>query len=353
MTFFKDSKMREPDVNNNPFVIEDIVRSYEWLGNSKYGFTELVAFHRDYRPGKEHYETNRKLRFVKIWYTKRPDEAVKFVKSFHANHTCCYGINPLPRILRSDSGGLRRARDIDIEQVTNCYLDIDPLREPNNEQIAEIELFLVKAKSYFEDLKINQPTRAFTGRGYHLLFAMRPIKVREHPDIKDRLNQFRQNFLKAFTKDLSALQLKLDNTTDLSRVAKIYGTKKPTGRRVSRFYGDTRKEDEALREHLLNLSLEAKEDTPVKIPEALPDEFERLLRHDEEVRQLWHGTGKTGGDTSNTGYDFSLMKKCINRGMTDIRDLTAILALRPKGGVRMSGKGMQYVKLTIANAIKS
>ena len=31
----------------------------------------------------------------------------------------------------------------------------------------------------------------------------------------------------------------------------------------------------------------------MKVPEALPQGFERLLEHDEEVRQLWNGTGKT------------------------------------------------------------
>jgi len=340
-------------VKDNPFLVEDIVWSFKWLGHSKHGFTELVAFHRDYRPGKERYEANRNQSlFPKIWHTKSPEEAVKFVKSFHQNRTCCYGINPRTKISRATSGAPKRAGDSDIEMVMNFYLDIDPLGEPSNEQIAEIEVFLLKTETFFEDLKIGQPVRAFTGRGYHLLFAIPPTSVKEYPDIKNRLSQFRQGFQKAFAKDLSKLELKMDNTMDLSRLAKIYGTKKPGGRRVSRFYGEARKEDKALREYLLSFNLEAKRDVAVKVPEALPKDFERLLGRDEEVRQLWHGTGKTGGDTSNTGYDFSLVKKCVSRGITDIIDLTAILALRPKGGVRMSGKGMQYIKLTIANAIK-
>ena len=53
--------------------------------------------------------------------------------------------------------------------------------------------------------------------------------MKEHPDIKGRLNQFRQCFQKAFAKDLSELELKLDNTMDLSRLAKIYGTKNRPG----------------------------------------------------------------------------------------------------------------------------
>ena len=129
----------------------------------------------------------------------------------------------------------------------NFYLDIDFLGERSDEQIAEREMFLVKAETFCEDRKFEKFVKAFTGRGYHLLFAIPPTSVKEHPDIKARLGQFRQTFQKAFAGDLSRLELKLDNTMDLSRVAKIYGTKKPGGRRVSRFFGGVRKEDGSLR----------------------------------------------------------------------------------------------------------
>jgi hypothetical protein len=139
---------------------------------------------------------------------------------------------------------------------------------------------------------------------------------------------------------------------DLSRVAKIYGTRKPDGRRLSRFYGDQRNEDERLKEYLLNLSIEEKCVSPICVPGEIPENFRTLLKENNIIKELWEGAGKTDGDTSNSGYDFSLIKKCIKEGVTDIKDLAAILALRPKGAVQTSGKSDQYIRLTIANAIK-
>ena len=43
---------------------------------------------------------------------------------------------------------------------------------------------------------------------------------------------------------------------DLKRVAKIYGTHKPTSQRISRFYGNKRVSDKRLRDYLLALNIE-------------------------------------------------------------------------------------------------
>jgi hypothetical protein len=255
-------------------------------------------------------------------------------------------------MLKTSGGRTRSAKDADIKLVTNFYFDIDPRGEPTDEQVAEMELFLVKTEPYFADLGVCRPEQAFTGRGYHLLFAVPPIRVEECGDIKDRLNMFRRGFHEAFSKDLSGLELKLDNTMDLSRVAKMYGTRKPGGARVSRFYGGQRREDERLRAYLLSLDIEQQDDSPVMMPEELPPRFEALLTKNRDIKNLWDGTGKTQGDTSNSGYDYSLIRRCMYQGLTDIRDLGAILALRPNGAVQRSGKGDQYIKTTIANAIK-
>jgi hypothetical protein len=53
-----------------------------------------------------------------------------------------------------------------------------------------------------------------------------------------------------------------------------------------------------------------------------------------------------------TGYDFSLVKECMQKGITDVVVLATFLKLRPEGAVQKSGKGDSYMRLTIANAIK-
>jgi hypothetical protein len=255
-------------------------------------------------------------------------------------------------MFKNPRGYARRAKDADIELVTNFFFDIDYAEEISNMQKAELELFLVKTEPYFEDLGVNQPVRAFTGKGYHLLFPVLPIRVADCPDIKERLKWFRADFKDAFQEKMSALEVKIDHTMDLSRFARIYGTRKPTGLQISEFYGDNRVEDAALRDYLLSMDVEPANDALVVCDGELPQKFIDLLEAKDYMKDLWEGTGKTEGDTSESGYDFSLMRQCLKNGITDICDLRSILELRPNGSVQQSGKGDQYIKATIANAIK-
>ncbi|MCK4670759.1 MAG: hypothetical protein KAT43_06160 [Nanoarchaeota archaeon] len=77
-----------------------------------------------------------------------------------------------------------------------------------------------------------------------------------------------------------------------------------------------------------------------------------LLETNHNLRALWEGRGKTNGDLSKTGYEFSLVRKLLRLGVTDVKDLAAILANRPGGSVIERGKGSQYITATIAGAIK-
>ena len=335
------------------FSAADIVRFFDWLNHSAHGFTELAAFHPDYKPGRENFRENyKKNRFTKVDYAKTVQDVLKFVERYAPDHMCCGSVNPRQRVRYSDFGGRRRTDDAGIQKVTRAFMDFDPKGEPTDEQIGETGMFLETTNDFFGDLGIRPPVKAFSGRGYHFWFALPVIVVSEHPDIAERLNAFRRVFLKAFGKELAGLDLKVDYTFDLSRLVKIAGTRKPGGRRLSTFPEVERREDSALRDYLLRLNVEEKTFIPVDLPEKLPAAFEELLAADQKVRELWEGVGKIEGDLSCSGFDFSLVKYCLGKGITDIRDLTAILALRPKGGVRASGKGEHYIRWTIAAAIK-
>lgn len=343
-------------VHGKQYHAGDVYKSFNWLGHKGHGWTELIAFHKGYKPGRENWQENlRKGYLPKIWYTQKPQAAVRFAQKYFREHMCCYGVNPRPEPLKNGNGYNRSAKDEDIRTVLNFYFDIDCLsKEPTKAQLADLGMFMLRAEGYFQDLGLNAPVLAFSGRGYHLLFSLVPISVEEHPDIKDRLNFFRNEFQAAFNRELENLEARLDNTLDLKRVAKIYGTRKPGGRYLSQFKGDRRIEDKALAEYLLSLE-------PVESPanginlavdQKLPETFRQFLQEDTTLQKLWNGTGKSRGDTSRSGYDFSIMRYCLNRGITDIGDLATILTLRPKGCVWSGNKGEQYIKATIANAIK-
>ncbi|MEW6664165.1 MAG: hypothetical protein AB1512_02945 [Thermodesulfobacteriota bacterium] len=335
---------------------ESVVRSYRWLGHMP-GWTEFSAFHPLYRPGRENLEHNRLNRaFPVVRYVRSEAWLLRLVERYHGTHMVCYGINPRPGMKRYASGHPRAHRDSEIELVKNFFFDFDPGAGSGDMGAAELGLLLEEVAGRVEAAGFGPPVKAFTGRGYHLLFAVPAIRVEQFPDLSLRIKAFRESVLLPFRGRLSSLGAKADSTDDLSRMAKVYGTAKPGSHRLSEFPEDARRvEDGRLREHLLSLEVEECEGpggVMAAVPGELPEGFSRLLESDGRVRSLWQGQGKAAGDLSRSGYDYSLVRECMARGITDVVDLAAILALRPGGSVQEGHKGGQYIRATIARAVR-
>ena len=155
------------------------------------------------------------------------------------------------------------------------------------------------------------------------------------------------------SQELERLEAKIDKTQDLRRMLKCYGTAKPNGV-TSRFFGNERIEDEALREYLLNIKLPERElgSLVLNVANELPGWFQGLLEKDKRVEELWAGKGKAvNTDTSGSGYDMTLLRKLLHLGYKNIDELSTILALRPEGSVKKSGKGERYLRTTLAKAL--
>jgi hypothetical protein len=341
---------------DTPYNAQAMFTGANYFRHHRHGIAELVAFHKDYKPGRVYLEENKAHnRFPKIWYSAKPGAYVKFAEIFCKDHMCCVGINPRANALKNEHGFNRSAADEDIQQVTHFYLDIDfENNNPTPEQIADLRLALMKMEDFYLDQGFKVPTLNHSGNGYHIIHKLAPILVAEHPDIKQRQLYFKDQFKAGFEKDLSRLEAEIDNTLDLSRKIKIPGTKKPGHTRTSSLEYVNPNPDDTLRDHLLSLDVHPKDDIPLEIKAGqLPDRFAALLAQDKLAKDLWNGEGKTKGDTTRSGYDFSLIQVCLKHGITDLNDLYAILALRPDGAVKGSGKGEKYLRNTIANAIKS
>jgi hypothetical protein len=248
----------------------------------------------------------------------------------------CYGINPRPMMLRRPDGRVRSARDTDIAITQNLLLDIDLLDTVTPARLAALVRFLRLADKYFHDLGLQRPVRAATGRGSHLLLGYPPILTTEHPDVADRLRDFKARFAAAHRQDLARLEARVDGSTlSLRAMARVYGTPKPGRAGVSRFYGRERVDDAELRDYLLRLDVQQRappDDRPVTVADHLPDWFTHLLATDAVVRSLWRGRGKPAGtDQTSSGYDFSLVRSLAQRGYTDPDVLGTIMSLRPRG----------------------
>ncbi len=334
---------------------ESVIKSFRWLGHGT-SYTEFNAFHPEYRPGRENRSYNRKHSlFPIVGYIRNEEQLLSLVEKLHGSHMLCYGMNPRLTVKRYRSGHPRAHRDSEIEVLQSFFWDFDLPPDADREALAMLELLLEDIMEEVEDRGFVRPVKAFTGNGFHLLFALPGIRVEECPDIKERMRLFKGEVLRGFGSKIEAQSAKVDSTVDLSRMAKIYGTAKPGRPTLSRFYGGERIEDERLREHLLGLDmkeLECRGSMGLEDLTELPQSFSRLLEMNEKVRNLWNGESKETGDRSRSGYDYSLLGECLANGITDVRDLATILAQRPGGPVRQGDKGERYVKFTVSKVIK-
>ena len=349
-TFDFEEAVREFAKMSERYFLEEVVRSYKWLGHEGKGYTELLALHPDYNPHNKR-DSYRRGTQPKIAYALNSEDVVNFVKKYADTHTVCYGINPRPQVYRHNNGYLRASLDSEIELSQNIIFDFDFVNgKVTNHQRNEFYGFLRKSDEYFHNLGLKKPVRAYTNKGTHLLFAYPAVSVKKHPDIKLRLREFRQRYYNEFKNDLSRLEVKLDSTFDLRRMVKIYGTAKPSDAMPSKFFGHFREEDAALREYILSLPEYIKFDRVLKGNGKLPDSVMELLKKDQLLKQYWLNEGKPNGtDQTRSGFDYSLVRRAIYLGIKNIDVLIALLESKPDGSARM--KGQRYILHTIGNAI--
>jgi hypothetical protein len=339
------------------YSLQDICTSYSWLGHQPH-YTELNAYHKDFRQGKENYSSNYKYKaFTKIAYVKNEKEVKIFVEKYHDDHMCCYSLNPRQQMHRNGKGYPRAAVESEITISQNLFIDLDCIEKTHlDEKIASLELLLPQFDEYFlSNGAKHPPVTAYTGQGYHLLFAFPSVTIKKHPDIRNRIKHYQDQFRQEFEKTFSDTGIKVDSIHDQKRMVKIYGTSKRGVDRLSKFFGGQRVDDKSLRKYLLDIKLPDIKDMTIesKVNQELPVQFRGLLEKDVRLKGLWEGVGKSDCyDTSSAGYDFSLVRYCLQLGIDRISDLSTILSLRPDGVSSASGGGKKYIQNTIANAIK-
>ncbi len=245
--------------------------------------------------------------------------------------------------------------------VKNIFWDFDCISTVTDSWQNAFTGFLENhAIPYLYDFGFQMPVTSFSGRGYHVLFAIPTFEVKDCPDFSERNKRFAEDFRNKFKRELGNLETRLDHTSDNRRLIRVPGTAKPNVGVVSQFYGHVRCEDEALREYLLAMDIsetaEEKHHRPRDAdPSCVPSSLEELLARDRRLRDLWNGTGKPASkDCSRSGYDFSLVRRLAKKyRISDRNMLATVLETRPDGAVQASDKDAKYVRRTIENALRS
>jgi hypothetical protein len=324
----------------------DVSRGYAWLGHRRL-FTEVSSLHPEYRRGDLLWNKAHDA-WPRTHYVTSYAQLERLVRSDAASRLVCYGLNPRPRMLTTEDGRLRSAKEEDITASQSLVIDIDLEGPVTPARTTDLLAFLGTADQYFRELGMNRPVRAKTGRGSHLLFAYEPISVAIVPDVRERLRQYKNDFVTAHRHDLRRLEARVDSTQDLRRMVRVYGTSKPGVGIISRFYGGRRNPDENLREYLLGMRI-----TPTTGPGAAKGvqvSLPALLLQDATFNGLWHGTGKPAGtDQSNSGYDYAIASYLARMGKT-IDEIAMILSQRPMGQKERDAKGPSYLTRTATNA---
>jgi hypothetical protein len=335
-----------------PYNAATVTRAYHWLDHTN-GATEISILHPAYQPG-DHNWNQQHQSWPITKYIKTSHELLAIIHQHAGTRMICYGLNPRPGILTKPNGRPRSAKENDITHAQTLLLDLDLHGTSTPARLQSLKTFLDTADEYLTSLGINRPTRASTGRGSHLLHPYPPLTVTDTPDLRDRLKTFKNNFTTALRQQLDRLEVRVDSTQDLRRMVRAYGTTKPTVGITSQFYATQRHPDPALREYLLNLTVQP---TPPSEPlrdvhpaDHLPDWFTTLLETDTTLSALWHGNGKPAGtDHSSSGYDYTITTYLLQHGITDPDTLATILTLRP--GSHAHHKSKSYLQRTITNAL--
>jgi len=338
---------------NENYRLDDVVRSYDWLWHKGH-YTEMLAVHPDYRPGQQNYEWNLKQKtFPRVAYAHNAKSVVDFVLKYWKSYMVCYSLNPRVNRPLSIKGYPRSHKEEEVQVSQNLLFDFDLKGKVEQTRYAELELFLEKTKSFYLDLGFQLPEKAFSGSGYHLLMAYPAIHVKNCLDLSQRIKRFMEDFRNEYKADLDRLEAKLDpSTSKLSQMLKCYGSKKTKGGELSRFYGGKRVSDKKLGEYLLQMKLPepASENYLFTVNKDLPPLFIQLLEKDSNLKALWTGNGKTNGDTSSSGIDFTLTTKLLQLGFRNIDDISNILASRPGGGYEKRNNDM-YLRRTLSAAL--
>lgn len=199
--------------------------------------------------------------------------------------------------------------DKEIEVLNWLFVDLDPERpagiSSTNEELKLSMELAQKVYVYLKGLGFEEPVKAFSGNGYHLLYRIGLINSEENKKLVERC-------LKALSAMFSTDEVKVDTANfNPSRICKLYGTLAQKGsnteerpHRFAKIDGDIKDLKQTKKIYLEKLASEIEEEEvkPAKYNNYAPSEF------DIEEWMQRHGIEYTKKD--GTGYIKYVLNEC-------------------------------------------
>lgn len=163
--------------------------------------------------------------------------------------------------------GANATGDNDVVGYQWFFVDMDPIRatgvSSSSEELKEAFELAKRVQTYLQNLGFEEPVKAVSGNGAHLLYRIQLGNTEENKTLVERC-------LKALSMLFDTDTIKIDTTNfNQSRVCKLYGTLAQKGRntadrphRMSRIIGEVKKTKVTDKVYLQKLSDELPKDAP-------------------------------------------------------------------------------------------
>ena len=198
--------------------------------------------------------------------------------------------------------------DKEIEVLNWLFVDLDPVRpsgiSSTNEELRESMELAQKVYVYLKGVGFEEPVKAFSGNGYHLLYRIGLACTEENEKLV-------KGCLKALSAMFSTDAVKVDTANfNPSRICKLYGTMAQKGsdtesrpHRMAKIDGDVKDLKQTKKIYLEKLAGEIEE-------EIRPAQYNNYSPHDFDI-ETWmneHGIGYT--TKAGDGYTKYILDEC-------------------------------------------
>lgn len=199
--------------------------------------------------------------------------------------------------------------DKEIEVLNWLFVDLDPVRpsgiSSTNEELRESMELAQKVYVYLKGVGFEEPVKAFSGNGYHLLYRIGLACTEENEKLV-------KECLKALSAMFSTDAVKVDTANfNPSRICKLYGTMAQKGsdtenrpHRMAKIDGDVKDLKQTKKIYLEKLAGEIEEE------EIRPAKYNNYSPHDFDI-ETWmneHGIGYT--TKAGDGYTKYILDEC-------------------------------------------
>ena len=199
--------------------------------------------------------------------------------------------------------------DKEIEVLNWLFVDLDPVRpsgiSSTNEELRESMELAQKVYVYLKGVGFEEPVKAFSGNGYHLLYRIGLACTEENEKLV-------KGCLKALSAMFSTDAVKVDTANfNPSRICKLYGTMAQKGsdtesrpHRMAKIDGDVKDLKQTKKIYLEKLAGEIEEE------EIRPEKYNNYSPHDFDI-ETWmneHGIGYTA--KAGDGYTKYILDEC-------------------------------------------